>query len=145
MKKLALFLLISIVFISCKEAITIPIGNNFYFKNPQPINDSELNQIPNKFLGIYIYADSIKLNFTQNGIFQQTNYKFRIHKKNIDSLKTEFEISNANYFLKSSKEVFKSKLIGDSIELSNSNVDRRQLKKKLQKSNSQFLIRNFEI
>ena len=49
MKKLALFLLISIVFISCKKVIAVPVGNNFYFKNPQPINDSELNKFQISF------------------------------------------------------------------------------------------------
>jgi hypothetical protein len=123
MKKIVLVFIIALVFISCKKANAVPVGNNFYFQNPQPINDSELNSIPNKFQGIYRNSDSTFLKITKNAIFEQSSFKIRLHKNQLDSLKQEFTIENGKYITKDKKEVYNSKSVGDSIELSSKNTD----------------------
>ena len=111
--------------ISCKqtECNGMPDGNNFYFENPQPINDSELSSIPNKFKGIYRNADSLYLNITNDIIFSERETKFRFHKNEIDSLKQYFDIVDGKYISKNEKEVFNSKKVGDSIEFSFKDID----------------------
>ena len=54
-----------LLFFSCKERAAHPIGNTYYYQEPQPINDSELNSIPNKYLGLYVNEDSIYLNVSK--------------------------------------------------------------------------------
>lgn len=123
MKKMFALLGLTVLLISCKEKNDVPIGNNFLFENPQPINDSELNSIPNKFHGIYVNSDSTYLNINDDLIFTENQIKYRIHKSEIDSLKQDFTIVNGKYISKDAKEVFDSKFIGDSIELSFKNID----------------------
>ncbi|MBC7523136.1 MAG: hypothetical protein H7239_01655 [Flavobacterium sp.] len=123
MKKIILILAIALSLASCKNSLEAPAGNNFYFENPQPINDSELATIPAKFLGNYINADSIKLSFTNNFIIAETRNNLTFHKNEMDSLKKEFKVVNGKYILKSSGEIFESKNIGDSIELRNKKFD----------------------
>lgn len=122
MKKL-LFVLLLVTIYSCKQAEDTPVGSNFYFENPQPIDDSELLKIPNKFIGNYINSDSTKLCFTESTITHENLYKFKIHKVKLDSLKSEFDIVNGRYIVKDTKEVFDTKVIGDSIEFSNKLID----------------------
>ncbi len=93
---------------SCKKQEAVPVGNNFYFENPQPINDSDLSLIPNKFQGIYINTDSVYVNIKKDVIYKEYRTKFRFHKNKIDSL---------NQYFDKVEEVYNSKLIGDSIEL----------------------------
>ena len=46
---------------SCRDKCELPFDSYiFYFKNPQPLNDSELNSIPTKFIGEYINSDTKK-------------------------------------------------------------------------------------
>lgn len=123
MKKLALLFVLSFLMISCKNADAVPSGNNFYFENPQPVNDSELSSIPNKFKGIYMNSDSLYLNVTDNIIFYESENKFRFHKNQIDSLKEYFEVVNGKYISKDKKEVFNSKNVGDSIEFATKDID----------------------
>jgi len=109
--------------VSCKQSEAVPFGNNFYFENPQPINDSELTSIPNKFQGIYMNSDSVYLNIKKDIIYTESEFKFRIHKNQTDSLKKDFYIENGKYISKNKKEVFNSKVIGDSIELAYKDID----------------------
>ncbi len=124
MKKLTFVFVLVILFISCKEReSSMPNGNNFYFENPQPINDSELSSIPNKYHGIYMNSDSIYLNIAKSIVFTECIRKFKLHKNQLDSLKQDFDIVKDKYILKESKEIFDYKLIGDSIQLSSKSVD----------------------
>jgi hypothetical protein len=53
MKKYLLILGLLLVINSCKRSDSpADDGFNLYFENPQPINDSELSKIPNKFIGL---------------------------------------------------------------------------------------------
>lgn len=109
--------------VSCKQSEAVPFGNNFYFETPQPINDSELTEFPNKYEGIYINSDSTCLNITDNVIFYESETKFRFHKKQIDSLKQYFDLVDGNYVSKDSKEIFRYYKVGDSVEFKSKNID----------------------
>lgn len=125
MKKMSFLFVLFVLLVSCTQSATeaIPDGNNFYFENPQPINDSELSSIPNKFKGIYMNTDSVYLNITDNIIFYERENKFRFHKNQIDSLKEYFEVVGGKYISKDKKEIFNSKNVGDSIDFVSKNVD----------------------
>lgn len=123
MKKLALVFVLSVLMVSCKQSQVPADGNNFYFENPQPINDSELSAIPNKYKGIYMSEDSLFLNISNTMIFSEKENKFRFHKNEIDSLKQYFDVVNGKYISKDRKEIFNSKKVGDSIEFSSKDID----------------------
>ncbi len=71
MKKYISILSLLLIF-SCKKAEPIPSGLNFYFENPQPINDAELHKIPNKFIGLYMNSDSVYLNIKEDIILKES-------------------------------------------------------------------------
>ena len=71
MKNILILLASSILFASCKEH-AVPVGNTFYFSEPQPMNDSELNSIPDKFIGLYVNEDSIYLNVSKRLITEES-------------------------------------------------------------------------
>ncbi len=119
MKKIVSFLLIACMF-SCKEVV---IGNDLYFEDTQPANDSDLKMIPNKFLGLYKDEDSVFLKIDKNLIIKYRFGKGRIHKTELDSLKEECYLINKKLVDKKTKAVFEMKKIGDSIELSNKEID----------------------
>jgi hypothetical protein len=123
MKKVTTLLVVLVAIISCKQAESEPAGNNFYFENPQPINDSELSYIPNKFQGIYVNSDSTYLSVSKNLIFKESTTKFTIHKSKLDSLKLDYYVKDGKYICKESKDILDSKKIGDSIELSHKIID----------------------
>lgn len=120
MKKYILVLAIFLVF-SCRKAE--PWGLNFYFENPQPINDAELSVIPNKFQGLFMSSDSVFLNIKEDIIFEESFYKFKFHRKYIDSLKNEFVFSNGKCISKDDNEVFGYRKLKDSIEFSKKRID----------------------
>lgn len=106
---------------SCKKGE--PWGLNFYFENPQPINDAELSKIPNKFQGLFMSSDSIYLNIKEDIILEESFYKFKFHRKHIDSLKNEFVFSNGKCVSKDDNEVFDYRQLKDSIEFLNKRID----------------------
>ncbi|MCA1966860.1 MAG: hypothetical protein LDL23_09435, partial [Flavobacterium sp.] len=89
MKNLLILSAIMLFYASCKERSAHPIGNTYYYQEPQPINDSELNSIPNKYLGLYVNEDSIYLNVSKRMIVEESFFKFRIHKNSLDSIADE--------------------------------------------------------
>lgn len=123
MKTYIYLITISFLFSSCKDAVSEPFGNNYYFETPQPINDSELTSIPNKFLGLYMNSDSTYLNIKENIILQETYSRFIISKKELDSLKNDFEIINGKYILKSTKQIYDYRILKDSIQFTNKDID----------------------
>lgn len=122
MKKYLLVLCLILLF-SCRKTEEVPFESYFRFSSPQPINDSELSKIPNKFLGVFMNADSTYLNINSNCILSENYSRFRVNKKMLDSLKTEFYIQDKKFILKENKKVYDSKIVGDSIELSSKNID----------------------
>lgn len=112
-----------LLFFSCKERAAHPIGNTYYYQEPQPINDSELNSIPNKYLGLYVNEDSIYLNVSKRMIAEESFFKFRIHKNSLDSLSNELIKINGKYKFKNETTFLEDKIIGDSIEFSQKEID----------------------
>lgn len=122
MKNLLILLVSTFLFSSCKER-AIPVGNTYYFLEPQPINDSELNSIPNKFIGLYVNADSIYLNVSKTMIAEESFFKFQIHKNSLDSIADEIVRVNGKYKFKNETTFLEDKTIGDSIEFSQIQID----------------------
>jgi hypothetical protein len=123
MKK-CVFLLCLVSLFSCRKAeAPEPEGLTFYFESPQPINDSELSKIPSKFRGLYRNTDSTFLNIKEDIILKENYFKFRLHKKEMDSLKLAFHFFNGKYISKFDNRVYDYKKIGDSIEFSNKDID----------------------
>jgi hypothetical protein len=114
-----------LAFLSCKKSAfePEPAGLNFYFENTQPINDAELSKIPNKFRGLFMSSDSIYLIIKEDIILKESFFKFKFHKKYMDSLKNEFVFFNGKYISKDKKEVYDYRQLKDSIEFSNKQID----------------------
>jgi hypothetical protein len=123
MKNLLILLASMLLFFSCKERAAHHIGNTYYYQEPQPINDSELNSIPNKYLGLYVNKDSIYLNVSKRMIAEESFFKFRIHKNSLDSLSNELIKINGKYKFKNETTFLEDKIIGDSIEFSQKEID----------------------
>jgi hypothetical protein len=110
-----------LLFISCKKIG--PSGLNFYFENPQPINDAKLVKIPSKFRGLFMHTDSVFLNIKENIILQENFYRFKFPLKDMDSLKNEFVFINGKCTSKDKREVYNYRQIKDSIEFLNKRID----------------------
>ncbi len=122
-QKILLILLTFLIAISCKDVNAEPVGNTFYFENPQPINDSELNVFPNIFLGRYMDLDSMFLNIQQNLIFTEFTSKHKIPNKDLDSLKLYYIINPTTIISKSSNLKFHYRQLKDSLEIRDSQID----------------------
>jgi hypothetical protein len=122
MKKYFLFLGLLFI-VSCKKADAPYAGFYMCFENPQPINDSELSNIPSKFRGVFINSDSVYFNVTEKMILQEYYYRFRFHKNKLDSIKREYDLKNNQFVSKDNKYFFDYKYVGDSIEFSNKDID----------------------
>ncbi len=96
---------------------------SFYFENPQPINDSELSKIPNKFQGLFMNSDSAYVNVQENIILKEYYDKFRFHKREFDSIILDFDKVGAKYISKLNRTIFECKYLKDSIEFSNKQID----------------------
>lgn len=96
---------------------------DFYFENPQPIHDSELNKFPNNYQGIYKNNDSVFLK-VENKLITRVYYsKFRIHKSKLDSLKEGFIITNGILQNKYNNDIFEYFSKGDSVDIFNKSTD----------------------
>jgi len=115
MKQWLVFITIICLF-SCKENKAEIEGNQFYFNSPQPINDSELNKFPIKFVGVYMDSDSLLVSITKEVLFYESSDKFRIHNLDWDSIKTDFDFVNDKYILKNTNQVYEFKRNGDSLD-----------------------------
>lgn len=122
MKKLFCIVFLAFFVTSCKD-IALSEMTICYFRSPQPVNDSEISKIPNKFIGKYISKDSLYLNVEHNLITTQSFFRVKFHKNEIDSLKKEFCFSSGKWINKRSKAMFDHKEIGDSLELSTKEID----------------------
>lgn len=124
MKKIVVLIVFSFIAYSCKDKAAFPPDSfTFFFENPQPINDSELTSIPNKFTGEYVNSDSVVLKITKNAITSEYLSKFKFPKNQMDSLKTEFNFANGKYISKINNTVFDYKMVGDAVEFSSKEID----------------------
>jgi hypothetical protein len=97
---------------------------DLYFENPQPVNDSELSRIPSKFFGSYFIDKDFYLVVTKDQILTKYFDKSRIHISKLDSLKVGFYFMNDKIISKKDGELkFGYKVIGDSVELLDTEVD----------------------
>lgn len=119
MKKYFLFVIL-IVLVACKE---VRLENNVYFEEPQPVNDSELTKVPSKFIGEYLYNDSVALNISDDIVTYLNNYKIRIHKSKIDSLKDDLVYTDGKFIEKKTNTVLENRIFGDSIEFVIKDID----------------------
>ncbi|WP_169630170.1 hypothetical protein [Flavobacterium humi] len=123
MKKLILCIAL-LPFLSCKNALEErDVGLRFYFESPQPANDPELSVFPNKFRGMYRNADSTFITISDKLIVSEHDYGFRIHKKDLDSLRDIFEFVNGKLIDKETNKPIESHFVGDSLQISNKQVD----------------------
>lgn len=118
-----IFTLVVLISLSCKKAESEPVGLTFYFENTQPLNDTELTIIPSKFRGLFMNSDSIFINIKENIILKEYDYKFRIHKSELDSLNENFVIKGNKYISKINRDLFDVRYLKDSIEFSNKKID----------------------
>lgn len=126
MKKSILVISVLFIFYSCKEISDFPIpdGNTYYFENSQPINDSELKSIPNKFYGLYINSDSTYLNFQKDIITSHFYWKSKFSNTDLDSLRLGFDFTDDFMISKEHKDwKFSYRKLKDSIEISDKRID----------------------
>lgn len=113
---------IFIFFISCKQADAVPyFGIEFLFKESQPINDREIRQLPNKFLGNYISSDSTYLIIKNQVIYYKWSTKNNISFSDFKSLKDSLRIVDNKLFIDDQFVEFRK--LKDSIEITNTNYD----------------------
>jgi hypothetical protein len=125
MKKIILILFVTSIVIACKkeDAPACEDCLAFYFEHPQPINFSELQGFPNRFKGLYISKDSTFIKIEEDRILREYFFKYRIHKRLCDSLKTEYNIVNNQLINRETKEKFDFYKKGDSLELVTNHID----------------------
>lgn len=125
MKKSILLMALIVLIISCKKADALATQSclNFYFANPQPDNDLELDRFPNKFRGLYMNNDSTFIRIDESRILKEYYYKFKVHKLTLDSTKSEYDIVDGKFITKYTKDKFDMLPKGDSIELSQKYID----------------------
>lgn len=128
MKKTVLIIAIIALIISCKKAdaeVCVEGCATFYFENPQPNNDSELDGFPSRFRGLYVNNDSIFIRIEEDRILQEYFWKFKVHKSTLelDSVKTQYNIVNGKLISKETKEKYDMLHRGDSIELIEKRID----------------------
>ncbi|PIF33735.1 hypothetical protein CLU81_4358 [Flavobacterium sp. 9] len=128
MKKIILILVLLVVLTSCKrvDAAATEACDGclaFYFENPQPDNDSELNGFPSKFKGLYKNSDSSFIRIEEDRILKEYFFKFKVHRQKMDSLKSEYDLVDGKLITKDTKDKFDIKIVGDSIELSKKRID----------------------
>lgn len=119
------FLSVVLLFVVCCKRADEPaeVGFAMRFEKPQPMNDSELSKIPNKFRGLFVNLDSEYVYIKENIILKEYYSKFRCHKKILDSIKEEFYLKGNQYVSKLNNEVYDYRYIGDSVEFSNKQID----------------------
>lgn len=145
MKKIVLIVGIIILIISCKKSDAPACADCmvFYFENPQPEKDSELDHFPNKFRGLYLNVDSTFIRIDEDRIMKEYLVKFKIHKLKLDSTKTEYKIINGKLITNDTKEKYDIKEIGDSIELIKKDIDtifRFSLNQKVKRIDGQLIL-----
>ena len=124
MKKHFLFLgLLSLFCCKRADAPAEEVGFAIRFEKLQPINDSELSKIPNKFRGLFMSSDSIYFNITDKMILREYHNKSRFHKRLLDSIKREFYLKGNQYISKFNNDIYDYRYLGDSIEFSNKQID----------------------
>lgn len=111
MKKRATLLIIAAIFAaSCKKE---SVETDFYFAEAQPVNDSELSRLPDKYTGTYSGEEGDTLKIDDKAIYNQYSYITGISKDSLKAATGEGEyLSNAfridsnkdNYIVREDKD-----------------------------------------
>ena len=125
MKKNFLIVIIIMFLVSCKKVRIRPCPDCFvfYFENPQPENDTELDHFPVRYRGLYINKDSSFLIIKEDRMIFKYFGTYKIHKTEFDSIKQDFEIIGNQLTNKISKEKLLMHIQGDSIEFKETYLD----------------------
>nr|WP_315240350.1 hypothetical protein [uncultured Flavobacterium sp.] len=125
MKKSILMLILVISFGACKKVRMRPCPDCFffYFENPQPVNDTELDHFPYKFRGLYIDKDSSFLRIEEDRIIAKYFGKHKMDKIEFDSIKQDFKIEGNLVTEKNSDKKMYIHIKGDSIEFTEPYID----------------------
>ncbi|MFL9835863.1 hypothetical protein ABS768_00040 [Flavobacterium sp. ST-75] len=77
-----------LILVSCKESSMMEeYGVRFYFKEPQPVNDSDLKSFPAKYRGIYATTDDVrKLYIDEKDIYYKYLLNGEITKSELETL-----------------------------------------------------------
>jgi len=124
-RKIILIVAITISFVSCKKVRIRPCPDCFifYFENPQPENDRELDHFPLRYTGLYINKDSSFLRIKEDRMIFKYFGTYRIHKTEFDSIKEEFLIVGNEATNKTTQEKSFIYVKGDSIEFKETFLD----------------------
>ena len=85
MKKYLFLGIVAVALMSCKEELNEGMLN-FYFDNPQPVNDSELSELPSGFRGSYASDDNERLVISDLAIYHENDFSETMHKSKVDSI-----------------------------------------------------------
>jgi hypothetical protein len=144
MKKIILILVLIVIIAACRKPDAEPYGSfSFCFENPQPNNDSELDHFPNKFKGLYRNDDSTFIRIEEDRILKENFMIFKVHKLQMDSLKSGYDIVDGKLVTRNTRHTFDMKLKGDSIELSHKLIDtlfRFSYTQKAKRINGQLIL-----
>ncbi|GAA6764820.1 hypothetical protein AAFH68_07530 [Flavobacterium sp. CGRL1] len=116
---------------------------SFYFENPQPEKDSELDRFPNRFKGLYVNNDSTFIRIEEDRILEEYFRKFKLHRLTLDSLKTEYDIVDGKLISKDTNEKYDMLSKSDSIELIQKHIDtlfRFSLYQKAKRMDGQLIL-----
>lgn len=119
MKKIVLIFVLVIELGSCKKVRVRPCPDCFllYFENPQPEDYLELDRFPHRFRGFYKNEDSTFLKIDEDRMILKYFGKYKIHKNELDSTRSDFYIYDNKIISKDSKENIYLHSKGDSLEL----------------------------
>ncbi|WP_131725770.1 hypothetical protein [Flavobacterium sp. Root420] len=125
MKKIFLIVAIIMFLLSCKKVRIRPCPDCFifYFENPQPESDTELDHFPVRYRGLYINKDSSFLIIKEDRMIFKYFGTYKIHKTEFDSIKQEFMIVGNEATNKSTNEKSLIHIKGDSIEFKETYLD----------------------
>jgi hypothetical protein len=104
--------------VSCKKVRIRPCPDCFifYFENPQPESDTELDHFPVRYRGLYTNKDSSFLRIKEDRMIFKYFSTYKIHKTEFDSIKQEFMIVGNEATNKTTHEKSFMYVKGDSIE-----------------------------
>lgn len=100
-KNLLAFGFIGVSILSCKKAETIPYeGIVFLFNEIQPVDDTEIVNIPNRYTGTYFNNDSIYLIVSKKDVYYKWNDKTKISFESFDTMKDSMKIDHNKIFFR---------------------------------------------
>ena len=120
MKKVAISLLIVVLFASCKDAV---LKNSFIcFDQSQPVNVSDIASVPSKNQGDFLLSDASNLIVQQKYILRKKRDTIVVSKTEFDSM-GNMEYKKGYVYDKDTRKSFKATFKNDSIAWNEVQVD----------------------